>query len=50
MEVLIHPSDKSTYNNLVTTLDEMNITNIHIYAIVKILPMEVEDLKKNGIY
>ncbi len=50
MEVLIHPSDKSTYNNLVATLDEMSITNIHIYAIVKILPMEVDDLKKNGIY
>ena len=50
MEVLIHPSDKCTYQNLVAILDEMSITNIHIYAIVKILPMEVDDLKKNGYY
>jgi len=50
MEVLIKPSDKSTYENLVATLDEMKITNVQIYAIVKILPMEVEDLKKNNIY
>ena len=34
MEVVIKPSDKSTYENLVATLDEMKITNIHIYAIV----------------
>lgn len=50
MEVVIKPSDKSTYENLVATLDEMSITNIHIYAIVPITPMEVADLKKNNIY
>lgn len=50
MIVLIKPSDKSTYENLVSTLDEMSITNIKTYAIVKILSMEVEDLKKNNIY
>ena len=50
MEVVIHPSDKSTYENMVAILDEMSITNVHIYAIVKILPMEVDDLKKNGNY
>jgi len=50
MEVVIHPSEKSTYENLVAILDEMSITNIKIYAIVKILPMEVEDLKKNNNY
>src|SRR5665213_2991751 len=48
MIVLIKPSDKSTYENLVATLDEMSITNIKSYAIVKILPIEVEDLKKNN--
>ena len=48
MEVVIHPSEKATYENLVAILDEMSITNIKIYAIVKILPMEVEDLKKNN--
>jgi len=50
MIVLIKPSDKSTYENLVTTLDEMNITNVKSYAIVKILPLEVDDLKKNNLY
>jgi biopolymer transport protein ExbD len=50
MEVVIHPSDKSTYENMVAILDEMSITNVHIYAIVKILPMEIDDLKKNNNY
>jgi len=50
MEVLIKPSDKSTYENLVTTLDEMSITGIKMYAIVKITPMEIDELKKNNIY
>jgi len=50
MLVLIKPSDKSTYENLVTTLDEMSITNVQSYAIVKILPIEVADLQKNGLY
>jgi len=50
MEVLIKPSDKSTYQNLVAILDEMSITGIHIYAIVKILPIERDDLIKNKIY
>ena len=50
MIVLIKPSDKSTYENLVTTLDETNITGVKSRAIVPILPIEVEDLKKNNIY
>jgi biopolymer transport protein ExbD len=50
MEVVIKPSDKSTYETLVATLDEMSISNIEIYAIVKITPVEVNDLKKNNIY
>jgi len=50
MIVLIKPSDKSTYENLVTTLDEMSITNVQSYAIVKITPMEIGDLQKNNIY
>jgi biopolymer transport protein ExbD len=50
MEVLIKPSDKSTYANLVAILDEMNITNIQIRAIVKITQGEIDDLKKNGYY
>ena len=50
MIVLIKPSDKSTYENLVSALDELNITNIKSRAITKILPIEVADLQKNGIY
>jgi biopolymer transport protein ExbD len=50
MIVLIKPSDKSTYENVVSALDEMSITNIKSYAIVKITPMEIQDLQKNNIY
>ena len=50
MIVLIKPSDKSTYENLVTALDEMSITAVQSYAIVKILPIEISDLQKNNIY
>jgi biopolymer transport protein ExbD len=50
MIVLIKPSDKSTYENLVNVLDETNITGVKSRAIVKILPIEVADLKKNNLY
>jgi biopolymer transport protein ExbD len=50
MIVLIKPSDKSTYENLVASLDELNIANIEIHAIVDITPVEIADLKKNNIY
>jgi len=49
MIVLIKPSAKSSYENLVSVLDEMSITQIKSYAIVKILGMEADDLKKNGL-
>ena len=45
MMVVIKPSDKSTYETLVATLDEMTITGIKSYAIVKITPLEIGDLK-----
>ncbi len=50
MIVVIKPSDKSTYDNLVTTLDEMSITKVQSYAIVQITPPEVEELKKQNLY
>jgi len=50
MIVLVKPSDKSTYENLVATLDELNITGVKSRAIVKILPIELGDLQKNGLY
>jgi biopolymer transport protein ExbD len=50
MIVLIKPSDKSTYKNVVAVLDEINITAIQVYAIVDIFPAEVEILKRDGLY
>ncbi|MGN8072267.1 biopolymer transporter ExbD [Mucilaginibacter sp. SG564] len=50
MFVVIKPSDKSTYKNVVAALDEMNITNISSYGIVDISPVEIELLKKDGLY
>jgi len=50
MIVLVKPSDKSNYENLVTTMDELDIANIKSRAIVKILPMEIADLQRNNIY
>ncbi len=50
MIVLIKPSDKSDYRNLVDILDELKITNIQIYAIVDIVGNEIESLKRDGLY
>jgi biopolymer transport protein ExbD len=50
MEVLIKPSDKSNYNNMVTVMDELNIINNQLRAIVDITPAEVELLKRDGLY
>lgn len=48
--VLIKPSDKSNYRNLVDILDEMKIADIKQYAISDIFPPEVELLKRDKIY
>lgn len=48
--VLVKPSDHSIYDNLMTTLDELNITKIDRYAIVDIAPKDVELLKKYKAY
>lgn len=50
MIVLIKPSDKSNYKNMVDVLDELKIANIQIYAIVDIVGNEVESLKRDGLY
>ncbi|WP_299284719.1 biopolymer transporter ExbD [uncultured Mucilaginibacter sp.] len=50
MIVLIKPSDKSDYKNLVDMLDELKIANIQIYAIVDITAAEVESLKRDALY
>lgn len=50
MIVLIKPSIKSTYKNVVAALDEMNITMVQSYAIVDITPAEIALLQKDGLY
>jgi biopolymer transport protein ExbD len=49
MIVLVKPSDKSQYSNLVSTLDELAITGIQQYAIVDIKPEDIDTLKQKGI-
>jgi biopolymer transport protein ExbD len=48
--VLIKPSDKSTYENLVDILDYIKVAGINVQAIVDITPVEIGELKKNNIY
>jgi biopolymer transport protein ExbD len=50
MVVLIKPSDKSNYANMVNLMDELNITNNERRAIVDITPVEVNLLKRDNIY
>jgi biopolymer transport protein ExbD len=50
MIVLVKASDKATYKDFVNILDEINITGIKSYGVVPILPIEVELLKKDGLY
>lgn len=48
--VLIKPSDKSNYRNLVDILDEMKISNVQVYAIVDITKPEIALLTRDHIY
>lgn len=48
--VIIKPSDKTNYKNLVDILDEMAITNVQLYAIGDISKPEIELLEKDGMY
>ncbi len=50
MIVLIKPSDKSNYKDMVNILDELKISNVQIYAIVDIVGNEIESLKRDGLY
>jgi biopolymer transport protein ExbD len=50
MFVVIKPSDRSVYKNMVSVLDEINITNITSYGIVDITPSEIALLQKDGLY
>lgn len=46
MVVLIKPTDKCNYKNMVDILDEMNITNVKRFALVDATPKDL-DLIKN---
>ncbi|WP_207534263.1 ExbD/TolR family protein [Desertivirga arenae] len=48
--VLIKPTDKSNYKNLVDVLDELKITGIDNYMIVDALPKDIERMKSSAIY
>ncbi|QEE49299.1 biopolymer transporter ExbD [Flavobacterium alkalisoli] len=48
--VIIKPTDKTHYKNLVDILDEMAITNVQLYAIGDISKPEIELLEKDGMY
>ncbi|WP_158829645.1 ExbD/TolR family protein [Mucilaginibacter lacusdianchii] len=48
--VLVKPSEKSVYKNVVDMLDELHITNITAYAIVDITPEEIGLLKRDNIF
>ncbi|MFD0766586.1 ExbD/TolR family protein [Mucilaginibacter lutimaris] len=50
MVVLIKPSDKANYKNVVDALDEMKITSVESFAIVDITPAELGLLKRDGNY
>ncbi|MGZ3750015.1 MAG: ExbD/TolR family protein [Mucilaginibacter sp.] len=50
MIVLVKASDKATYKDFVNIMDELDITGIQSRAVVPILPIEVELLKKDGLY
>ena len=50
MFVIISPSDHSKYKNLVSTLDEMNITGVASYAIAPIPQEGITLLKQKEAY
>ncbi|MEO6903687.1 MAG: biopolymer transporter ExbD [Bacteroidia bacterium] len=42
LTVLIKADDKAVYKNIIDVIDELNITNVGKYAIVDIMPKELE--------
>jgi biopolymer transport protein ExbD len=50
MMVIVKPSDKSNYNNMVSVMDELNITGNTRRAIVDITEVEKQLLIRDGIY
>jgi biopolymer transport protein ExbD len=50
MIVVVKPSDRAVYRDLVNVLDELNITNMQTYAIVDINGHDTDALKQKGAY
>ena len=50
MIVIVKPSAQSTYKNVVTVMDELNIVNIDQRAIVDITPVEIALLKRDNLF
>ncbi|GAB3936264.1 ExbD/TolR family protein [Mucilaginibacter myungsuensis] len=50
MIVVIKPSEKSLYHNLVNTIDELNITRTNRYAVVDISPQDIDLLKAKNLF
>ena len=50
MLVIIKPAETSVYENLVNTIDELNIAGIQQYAIADIAPKDISILKDKGVY
>jgi biopolymer transport protein ExbD len=48
--VILKPSAHSIYDNLVNTLDELNITSVESYAIADISAKDIELLKQKDAY
>jgi len=48
--VVIKPSNRSVYGNMVNMMDELNIVDNQAHAIADITPHEVDLLKRDGIY
>lgn len=48
--VLIKPSDKSKYGDLVNSLDEMKVTHVPTYAIAEISNVDLDMMKLSKIY
>jgi biopolymer transport protein ExbD len=50
MIVVVKPSAQSTYKNMVTVMDELNVTGIEQRAIVDITPVELALLKRDNLF
>jgi biopolymer transport protein ExbD len=50
MIVIVKPSDKSIYDNMVNTIDELNIAKVPSYAIVDITKEDISTLRQKGVY